>query len=761
VGLDLRSFCVMVASREILKMKRARFGIFLSGLMLLLAATQLVSAQTSKMFDVIQYGATGDGVTSDTKGITAAIEASASAGGGTVYIPAGIYVSGTIHLKSNVTLWLASGATLLGTKDISAYQSVAPGGSGQDWYDALIVAKDVHDVAVIGPGVIDGNHVSNPKGEEHIRGPHGLLFFNAENVTIRDVTIRNAGNYSLILRHAEGVTIDGLKTHGGWDGINMHDVRDATISNCRLSTGDDSLAGAYWENVTVSNCILNAAANGIRVGGRNVLISDTIIYGPAKTASGTSLRNVTEAGFQILPNGSGAGNKYAAPGPVDNMILSNITMINTGTPIYVAYSADAPYSARNLGVGRIVVNNLTALEAGRTPVYISAPKDNPARSIILTNVRITFAGGETPAQSEGQGFSPYSILNSYGIFVRNVESVELHDVRVGSTLPDFRPAFFGENVGLLELDRFQAERASEGSPSIEAAGIRRLVVDGKQAAVAKANVSALKMPQSFVTAGDPFTITETVQNLGAEGLAEVPLQVGTQTVPRSVWLEFGEKTDITFTNLQYATAGEVPLRAGQLGKVLPVVPKNPAQPVHAPFKTFHNVTSVFDQSKNSFYIRADGDSTVMHYGDQYGSIYLDEGLAPNGTVVVKVDNPDLRSNWPGISGIIVRDKIDQPSKLGTYVILGSSPAAGTYLEWAGHDSGVLNQHAEVEGFTIWPHWLKLQRQGARFVAFSSIDNVHWTQVGQCDVPNATEALDVGMFAFRSSGRFTEFAVNAQ
>jgi hypothetical protein len=742
-------------------MKRVRLGIFLSGLMFLLPAAQLAIAQTSKSFDVTQYGAIGDGVSSDTKGITAAIEASASAGGGTVYVPAGTYLTGTIHLKSNVTLSLASGATLLGTKDISAYQSVAPGGSGQDWYDALIVAKDVHDVAVVGPGVIDGNRVSNPKGEEHIRGPHALLFFNAENVTVRDVTIRNSGNYSLILRHAEGVTIDGLKTLGGWDGINMHDVKNATISNCRLSTGDDSLAGAYWENVTVSNCILNAAANGIRVGGRNVLISDTIIYGPAKAASGTSLRNVTEAGFQILPNGSGTGNKYAAPGPVDNMVLSNITMINTGTPIYVAYSADAPYSARNLGVGRIIVNNLTALEAGRTPIYISAPKDNPAKSIILTNVRITFAGGETPAYSEGQGFSPYSILNSYGVFVRNVESVELHDVRVGSTAPDFRPAFFGENVGLLELDRFHAERAPSGSPSIEAAGIGRLVIDGKQAAVAKINVTAIKMPQAPVTAGDPFTITETVQNLGAEGLAEIPLQIGTQTVPRSVWLDSGEETDITFTNLQYAEAGEAPLRAGQLSKVLPIVQKNPAQPVNEPFKTFHNVTTSFDQFNNSFYIRADGDSTVMHYGDQYGSIYLNQGLPPNSTVVVKVDNPDLRSNWPGISGIMVRDRIDQPGKPDAYVILGSSPAAGTYLEWAGHGSGVLDKHAEAEGFTIWPHWLKLQRQGRRFIASSSTDNVHWTQVGQCDVPDATGTLDVGMFAFRSSGRFTEFAVSAQ
>ena len=742
-------------------MKKATSGIFVLGLVLLLASVASVSAQSPKLFDVTHYGATGNGETSDMKAITAAIEASANAGGGTVYFPAGTYVTGTIHIESNVTLWLDSGATLLGTNDLSAYESVAPGGSGQDWYDALIVAKDVHDVGVIGLGVIDGNHVSNPMGEEHIRGPHALLFFNAENVTVRDITIRNSGNYSLILRHAKGVTVDGLKTHGGWDGINMHDVKDATISNCRLSTGDDSLAGAYWENVTVSNCVLNAAANGIRVGGRNVLVSNTVIYGPAETPSGTSLRNVTEAGFQILPNGSGMGNKYAAPGPVDNMVLSGITMIHVGTPIYVAYSADAPYSARNLGVGRIIINGLTALDAGRTPVYVSAPENNPAKSIILTNARITFAGGVTPAQSEGQGFSPYSVLSSYGIYARNVESFELHDVRVGFAAPDLRPAIFGENVGTLELDRFHAERSPGGAPAIQVAGLGQLIVDGKPAAVAKANVSALKMPQDLPIAGDPFSITEAVQNVGAAGLAEVPLHLGTQTVPRSVWLQSGEKADVTFTNLNYATPGEISLRAGQFGKILHVLPQHPAQPINSPFKTFYDVTATFDQFNNSFYIRAGGDATVMHYGDQYASIYLGQRLPPNATVIVKVDNPDLRSNWPGLSGIMIRNHIDQPGKPGPYVLLGSSPAAGTYLDWAGEDSGVVNHRVEAEGFTIWPRWLKLQRQGARFIASSSIDNVHWTGVGQCDVPDAEETLDVGMFAFRSSARFTGFAVKAQ
>jgi hypothetical protein len=124
----------------------------------------------------------------------------------------------------------------------------------------------------------------------------------------------------------------------------MHDTKDATISNCHLFTGDDSLA-----------------ANAIWVGGRNVLITNSIIYGPAEPEHGTSLRHRTEAGFQILSNGNGASSKCAARGPIDNLVLSGITMIDVGTPIYIAYSADAPYSGGNLGVGQIFVNNLNVL----------------------------------------------------------------------------------------------------------------------------------------------------------------------------------------------------------------------------------------------------------------------------------------------------------------------------------------------------------------------------------------------------------------
>src|SRR5271157_629079 len=329
------------------KVRSARFFV----VALVCATVFPAGAQAGPFFDIRRYGAVGNGTSLDTASFEKAIDAASAAGGGTVFVPAGTYLTGTIRLRDNITLWLDGGATLVGTKDPALYQS---SNGADEWYKALILAKGAHDVAVVGRGTVDGNRVFNPKGEEHIRGPHAILFHDCTGVTVRDIHVKDAGNYAVTLRSVEGINVDGITVHGGWDGINMHDARNATISNCRLFTGDDSLAGAYWENVTVSNCILNSACNPIRVGGRNVLVTNCVMYGPAESEHGTSLRRHTEAGFQILPQSSRANNKYVTPGPVDNMVLANNTMIHVRTPFFVAYSADAPYSGNNLGVNRIV-----------------------------------------------------------------------------------------------------------------------------------------------------------------------------------------------------------------------------------------------------------------------------------------------------------------------------------------------------------------------------------------------------------------------
>jgi len=715
-------------------------------------------AQPAAQFNVKSFGAVGDGQRTDSDAINKAIQAASDAGGGTVLVPAGTYVSGTIRLQNNVTLWIDAGATILGTKNLADYRW--PEG-GREWDGSIILANGVHNAALMGRGTISGQNLNNPQGEEHIRGPHAVLFNNSKDIVVRDITIRDSGNYSLIFRSCERVTIDNFTAYNGYDGINMHDVRQATISNSKLYTGDDSLAGAYWENVTVTNCILNSSCNAIRVGGRNVLINNCLIYGPGEYAHRLGFRTNTESGFQILPQSGGRGgssSRLVTPGPVDNMVLSNITMINVRSPVYVAFGADAPYSGNNLGVGRIVIENLTAINCGRTPFYVAGPKEKPAKSIILRNARMTFAGGVKDEESNGQGFSPYSMIQAYGVYCRNVENLELHDVRVDYVDKDRRPALFGENIGTLDLDRFVAQREPDGAPSLLFDGIRKLILNGAEATSAKVLLKALDPLFGVLVSGDRFFASATVQNTGHEGLADVELRVGNESIKRTAWLGANETARVGFANLQSKESGEIPLRLGDVTKNVTVQPKPAGHPVAAPYLAFQNLDGQVQQLDGGFYIRENGDYAVLDHGDQYGSAYLPHALGDSDSAIVKLENPDGRTNWVGRAGIMVRKDISKPGQSPGYLVLGASPANGFALEWDSNGDGRIDKRTVLDGYTNWPCWLKLQRQGSKFIGYSSKDGVNWSKIGEADVAGAEGPLDVGVFAHRSSARFMDFKV---
>src|SRR5438270_309178 len=188
---------------------------YLVGLALLAVAPALLAQ--SQLCEARQHGAVGDGKTLDTGALQKAIDACAARGGGTVYVAAGRYLSGTLLLRDNITLWVDSGATIIGTPDLSQYRSAI---DEQVWYHSLVLAKGVRNVSVIGRGTLDGGKVRNPKGEERMRGPHILMFMDARDVAVRDVTFEDAGNYNIIVRGSERLNIDGVTVRGGWDGVN-------------------------------------------------------------------------------------------------------------------------------------------------------------------------------------------------------------------------------------------------------------------------------------------------------------------------------------------------------------------------------------------------------------------------------------------------------------------------------------------------------------------------------------------------------------
>ncbi|NMD30383.1 MAG: hypothetical protein GYA80_01560, partial [Chloroflexi bacterium] len=161
-------------------------------------------------FDVRDQGARGDGTALDTDAINRAIAACAESGGGQVFFPAGRYLSGTLHLRSHVTLFLAAGATLAGTTNLAMYQQPAPPDYMPEarwgkWHRGLIVGENIEDVTICGPGVIDGNKVFDPTGEERMRGPHTIVFVNCRKFTMRDITIVDSANCAVFFQVSDDV----------------------------------------------------------------------------------------------------------------------------------------------------------------------------------------------------------------------------------------------------------------------------------------------------------------------------------------------------------------------------------------------------------------------------------------------------------------------------------------------------------------------------------------------------------------------------
>ena len=183
-------------------------------------------AQTSEIsgifFNVKEFGAIGDGKYMDTQAIQATIDSCHRANGGTVYFPPGIYLSGSIHLKSNVALYLDHGATLMASLDDADFDPYEELGFENDadhetsyFHFALIWGEDVERIAISGTGTIDGNR--SKRG-----GPKPIALKRCKNVTIKDITILNAPNYAISM----------LGTENAAAIISLNNVQDTIIRNC-------------------------------------------------------------------------------------------------------------------------------------------------------------------------------------------------------------------------------------------------------------------------------------------------------------------------------------------------------------------------------------------------------------------------------------------------------------------------------------------------------------------------------------------------
>ena len=221
----------------------------------------------TRTFNIRDFGAKGDGVTLDTAAVQAAIDACTNDQGGTVLVPAGVFVIGTVELKSNVTLHIAAAGKLLGSGDGKQYHAVtAIPLSGDstlgDGNVAHLFAADALNVTVEGPGVIDGQgalfhspHKGTlpPSGIGGAHRPYSMLFYRCRNLTIRDVQVLDSAFHAIRIIQSTYVRADGVHIHsrvnGNNDGFHFITAQHVNVSNCNVESQDDACASSAVANM--------------------------------------------------------------------------------------------------------------------------------------------------------------------------------------------------------------------------------------------------------------------------------------------------------------------------------------------------------------------------------------------------------------------------------------------------------------------------------------------------------------------------------
>jgi len=323
----------------------------------------------------------GGDITAD---IQAKIDAAAARGGGEVVVPSGEHRVTSLWLRSGVALHLARGARLLASRDCSAYPKVEGGRPA-----GVVNARGVKDVKVIGEpdSYIDGGNCYNPKGGEGYRGPHAIWFVDSTNVVVRGMSVRDAANYAVFFLRCRDTITEDCTVEGGHDGVH-HDVCEGVrISGCRLETGDDSIAGACCTDVVVSNCTLNSACSPIRYGGRNVLITDCRVTGPAKHPHRWTLTREEKARGARSSEVKGRRTTgcfyqpYTGDKPImgfrpGNVVIRNVTVENCERFMVSLSGISGAIWQDGVAIPDVTFENVHATGLAK-PSVVAAPADSP------------------------------------------------------------------------------------------------------------------------------------------------------------------------------------------------------------------------------------------------------------------------------------------------------------------------------------------------------------------------------------------------
>ncbi len=447
---------------------------------------------------ITDFGAKGDSVTINTKEIQAAIDHVLSKGGGTVLIPSGTFLTGTLILGSNVHVYFTPGAIIRGSSELGDYARYQNGNQM-----GIFFAQDQSNITISGEGIIDGNgrsfiypnrvkdlpldlksftrqksaYLDTTKGIqdgpvvpfEHKRPYQTLLFSGVKNLNITNITIIDAPFWAVHVADSDHIQVRGVRIRNSLlmpnsDGLNFTSSSNIIISDCDIIAGDDALAFSGYsshyelpgyrqlaknsENVTVTNCLLKSRSSAIRIGGLDQ----------------NSLKNYSFSNITIYDSNRGIGLFVHQDGNIENIQFSNIqiqTRLHTGDwwgngePIHISVIKGAPLKGQLGSLKNVSFSNIYATsEAG---ILVYSDQENQIEQLRFTNVYVTIVNGQLQDEYGGNfdlrpAFELQKNIFEHdvpGIYLKNVNKIELDrlSIRWGEQMhTNFKYGLMAENV---------------------------------------------------------------------------------------------------------------------------------------------------------------------------------------------------------------------------------------------------------------------------------------------------------------------------
>lgn len=458
-------------------------------LFLLSLLTCFVYAQD---FNIKSYGAVSGGQVLNTLFIQKAVDAAAAKGGGKVIIPQGVFLSGTIHLKTGVELSLDKDAVLLGSTNLSDYEK------SDRWY-ALVLADHQKNIAVTGYGTIDGQGKELAKNviklvkngavpdifklnrpDEHLR-PQLIEIQNSSNVKIRQVTLKNASCWVETYNKCTDLLIDSINVQSTafWnnDGIDIVDCKNVKVKNCNINAADDGIClkssdpVSACENIEVTDCKVRSSASAIKFGTaslggfKNIKVDHINIYDTYRNAialeivDGGIMEDINVSNINARNTGGAifirlGHRKGLKPGIIRRIHIKDVNVeITKGKP-------DVGYDIAGPPEEDIYPHNLL-------PAEIVGLAGYAVQDVTLENINITFGGGADKKHAyvsidslakipereiEYPEFSMFGELPSWGLYVRHAERLHLKNVTLKYKETDFRPALVMNDVKGVDIN---------------------------------------------------------------------------------------------------------------------------------------------------------------------------------------------------------------------------------------------------------------------------------------------------------------------